>query len=285
MEGGTVTHHPPVEGVCPRCGAEVSDLSRRCRECLLQLVPGEGLAEGQTALLRRTWEREHPEATEAFDAWARSPDGPPPGVLNPVRPPEDERPLGPWEPLAPLVPPVLYVLAVIGVLDAATIAFGLLDLDLQILSALRLVAYVIAAVVWIRWFRRAYENVAALRSGVRRYSVGWAVWGWFVPIISVFRPKQIANDLWMSGDPKGRLSEPPGFLLGWWLLFLFGWSIDDALTGALASDPPSDAVTQLAVVSAVFDLLAARVVTNITRRLQERRDEVSPPGPAAAPPA
>lgn len=68
------------------------------------------------------------------------------------------------------------------------------------------VVYAVAAIVWIRWFHRAYSNLDA---GDRRYGTGWAIGGWFVPILSLWRPKQIANDLWTAGAADREDADPP----------------------------------------------------------------------------
>jgi hypothetical protein len=54
-----------------------------------------------------------------------------------------------------------------------------------------------------------------------RFGTGWAVGAWFVPILNLFRPKQIANDIWRGTDPEqaqaGRWTEPPvAPLVHWW---------------------------------------------------------------------
>ena len=73
------------------------------------------------------------------------------------------------------------------------------------------------AIVFIMWLYRAYQNVDATDPGRRRYGYGWAISGWFVPILNFWRPKQIVNDIWRAGQNPG----DPGFLLiAWWLLWI-----------------------------------------------------------------
>ena len=319
MEGSAAVHHPPVDGLCPRCGTEVSELSRRCRECLLQLQPGEDISEGQTLMLRRVWENEHPEATEAFERWAAAPEGPPPGVTNPVRPPEPpELPLEEWKPLDPRMKRLVVVFAALAVLDLVAIVADVMELGLLsradrgepvaqsewdgndsrmvLIGILQTLLSVTAAVVFIMWFHRAYQNVGAIRGGQRRFGTGWAIGGWFVPILSWWRPKQIANDLWAAGAKNSSDAVPTLLMAAWWFLwlvsgflsrFLFrGWDAEetDELISLARAYIASDAV------DAVGAVLAIMVVARITRRLKERREEsvappVSPPEPAAAPPA
>ena len=65
------------------------------------------------------------------------------------------------------------------------------------------VATLISMVVFIRWFPQAHRNAAALDPETVRYGTRWAIWSWFVPILSLFRPKQMANDIWRAGAPRG----------------------------------------------------------------------------------
>jgi hypothetical protein len=74
--------------------------------------------------------------------------------------------------------------------------------------------YLACGIAFIVWFHRCYGNVPA---SDRRYSRGWAVWGWFVPIVVLWRPKQIANDMLRSR--VGRFVSPR-FVTVWWALFL-----------------------------------------------------------------
>ena len=57
------------------------------------------------------------------------------------------------------------------------------------------------------WMFRAYNNVDAVAPGARRYDGGWAIGSWFVPILNLFRPKQIINDIWRAAT--GSPTRPP----------------------------------------------------------------------------
>lgn len=64
----------------------------------------------------------------------------------------------------------------------------------QVISLLYLIAYIISAVTFIQWFRRAYYNLH-LRVTNLSYTEGWAAGSWFVPILCLFRPYQIMREL------------------------------------------------------------------------------------------
>jgi hypothetical protein len=305
-------HYPAVDGQCPRCGTYVSETSRFCRECLLQLVPGEDLGAGQTNLLRAAWERDHPEIAAAFAAWTANPEGPPPGVTNPYKPPEQERILGPWVSLdGRLKAVVIAFSALIFAILLATVStimeMGLMgrvvdgesvsnaDLtandDREALAlALYMSVLLACAIVFIVWFHGAYKNVDALPDGVRRYETWWAIGGWFIPIMWFFRPKQIANDLWNSGAKSEDDRYPPFLLLAWWVLFLAsttylnrrGGGVDDSPQELIDADKLELVFYAVDVVAAVLAILVAK---RITERLKARRAEVSQPAPEAALPA
>lgn len=80
------------------------------------------------------------------------------------------------------------------------------DADLYLvivaLSAFMYVAaYILCAVFFIMWFRRAYFNLHCLvpKSSLR-YSEGWAAGAWFIPIFNLFGPYNIATDLFTKTE-------------------------------------------------------------------------------------
>lgn len=84
----------------------------------------------------------------------------------------------------------------------------------------------IAAGVFIAWFFQAYKNLRRLGVQNPRFGNGWAIGSWFVPILSLWRPKQIANDIWRGSERgadvhAGWKSVPvPALVHWWWGLFL-----------------------------------------------------------------
>jgi hypothetical protein len=82
----------------------------------------------------------------------------------------------------------------------------------------QLIVFVATAVFFLRWFRRAYANAPALGAVQPRWTPAWAVGYWFVPIYSLIRPKQIANEIWESAEPGGRRR----LVDFWWAAWLLG---------------------------------------------------------------
>lgn len=64
-----------------------------------------------------------------------------------------------------------------------------------IVGVIYLIAYIVSAVTFIQWFRRAYFNLH-LKLNYLSQTEGWAAGSWFVPVISLYRPYQIMRELY-----------------------------------------------------------------------------------------
>ena len=92
----------------------------------------------------------------------------------------------------------------------------------------QIVSRLVGAVVFLSWFHAAHKNLGT--SGLERltYTPGSAVWGFFIPILSLFRPYQVMAEVskgssYLAGDsgPGSWRSAPEGPLVGvWWGLYL-----------------------------------------------------------------
>ena len=158
-------------------------------------------------------------------------------------------------------------------LDATDIREGLIAL-------LAFVALVVAAVFFIRWIHRAYRNLPSLGARLR-FEGWWAIGGWFIPIWGLFRPKQIANDIWRNSDPSTEPDEAsdhvPALFQWWWAFFLVGTFLENAGLRADLNANDLEAYSNLAVLDMVTDsidavgaLLAVLVVRRTTARMEAR---------------
>lgn len=161
--------------------------------------------------------------------------------------------------------------------------------------------FLVSAGVFIAWFFRAYKNLRRLGVEKMRYGDGWAIGSWFIPIFSLIRPKQIANDIW-RGSERGvdvsaqwRQVALPSCVQWWWGLFLaqgllteigrrmvesgynklfsFG-SFEDGIAG-IERGTTVDLIGSICTIAAA--VLAIMVVSRITKRLDEIRDDALQP--------
>jgi hypothetical protein len=163
--------------------------------------------------------------------------------------------------------------------------------------------FLVTAGLWLGWFRRAYLNLPALGARRLRYRPWWAVGAWLLPVFSLFRPKQLLNDIWRASDPdlppdqgdawRGR---PVAELLGWWwLAFLASVLVRSITTEAVHSAADlmllgllpeqldrfqASAGMQIAaeLLTVVCGLLALRVVRRTTTRQHDRATRLAATG-------
>jgi len=80
----------------------------------------------------------------------------------------------------------------------------------------------------LMWFHRAHRNLPSLGTTALRFTPGWAVGWWFVPVFSLFRPYQVAKEIWRGSDPctlssteqTSRLPTSTAMIRWWWAFFL-----------------------------------------------------------------
>ncbi|HEX5878161.1 MAG TPA: DUF4328 domain-containing protein, partial [Actinomycetota bacterium] len=166
--------------------------------------------------------------------------------------------------------------------------------------------FLVTAGLWLAWFRRAYLNLPALGARRLRFRPWWAVGAWLVPVFSLFRPKQVLNDIWRASDPDLPPDQadtwrrrPVAELLGrWWLAFLASVLVRSITTEAVhaAADlmllgllpeqfesfQPSAGMQVLAdLLTVLCGLLALRVVRRTTARQHDRATRLAATGAIA----
>jgi Domain of unknown function (DUF4328) len=144
-------------------------------------------------------------------------------------------------------------------------------------------------VLWCCWQHRAQANLTSLGASGVRYSPGWAVGWWFIPVAFWAMPFLTMQELWKASDPTRGASDwkgesTPPLLAGWWVLWLLWWILL-IVAGATVSAPnqpmftytPTQMVHRVSwgiwadVAHIVAGVLAILVVREIDRRQTERR--------------
>jgi hypothetical protein len=131
-------------------------------------------------------------------------------------------------------------------------------------------------IVMIVWMYRYWDQLRSLNSGAgQRWSRGWTIGGWFIPIGNLWIPKQIIDDFWKSsvslnsGDLPQRV--PP--LLHWWWASWLAGSFLMQISGAVSPLTESGWHTFYLIsvlgagLMAASGALAAVLVGNLARRL------------------
>ena len=92
-----------------------------------------------------------------------------------------------------------------------------------------LVCDVTVLVLLIIWLWRAYSNTRVFGVGPWRWTRGWTIGGWFIPIANLVIPKLLINDAWRgaapgaAGDGRWRKRPVAAVVTMWWVTFVAGY--------------------------------------------------------------
>jgi hypothetical protein len=295
-------------GPCPECGQVIARDLPRCPYCRTDLAPGavEELPEGGEAP-RREWQPRHVRAESEAGEPPEAPLIPavPPVLPPPPTPPAPPGHLGQYRPTRSLGLALQLMFAAWMVLDGVVAAafFAEWRLAGNLVShpfavtyqqavaaddrALRLgiveiAAYVVTGLLFIVWLRRSYRNLTAFNSAPTRFTDGWAIGAWFVPVLNLFRPKQIVDECWTESGPgrtAGDRYRPgarvPAVFNIWWGLMVTGRVLGAPIWAGSPDNPEGLRFWAMwLTVATVLEIGAAlgafTVVTRLTRRQRAR---------------
>ncbi|MEU4540163.1 DUF4328 domain-containing protein [Streptosporangium sp. NPDC023825] len=148
--------------------------------------------------------------------------------------------------------------------------------------------YILTGITFLIWLTRARSNAEALTAIEHRRDSQWVVLGWLLPVVNLWFPKQIVDDIWATSKPghlpvnpphPGALrSAPRSWLVRtWWLTWLIATFVSLIVYRVVArgESPISDLMTArtellFAAPSAISAVLAALIVMRITRFQEDR---------------
>jgi len=129
-----------------------------------------------------------------------------------------------------------------------------------LIASLFLIFYIVSAVTFIQWFRRAYFNLHTRVKGLSN-AEGWAAGAWFVPVISLFKPYQIMKEMNEKTDElilenglnTEHNSNPSNSIALWWAL----WIVTNVIA-QISFRLPSETLEQL-ITSTTLDVYSILV--------------------------
>lgn len=97
-----------------------------------------------------------------------------------------------------------------------------------LVSRIYLFVCALMGILFLTWIHRAHRNLPALGARNLRYSPGWAVGGFFVPILNLFYPFGVMREIWKASNSKFDVADSPSWenaptspLVGlWWAFYL-----------------------------------------------------------------
>lgn len=141
---------------------------------------------------------------------------------------------------------------------------------------------VVTGIAFLIWFFRAYANLPALGATHLRYRTGWAVGAWFIPVLSWFQPKRIANDIWRGSEPDANPDSEPNWVAPvsplphwWWAALLTSGFLGQAARLTWRSGTASGLLgsSEVDIASAVASCVAAVLAVTIVHRTTARQEQ------------
>lgn len=147
-------------------------------------------------------------------------------------------------------------------------------------------ALLLTAVVFITWHYRMLRRLEPSRGDLLRHSTGWVIWGWFVPLLNLVRPKQMFNDAWrataVTTTPRPKVAARVHLWWAAWVLSL----VFSAVGTNLTRDTPNDVVEadRFSAAGDALTVLAALLGIAVVVGLSRRESLVPKPLPLSARP-
>ena len=138
-------------------------------------------------------------------------------------------------------------------------------------------------ILLLLWYYRNHRNLAALGASELRFTPGWAVVWWFIPILNLWKPYQVTVEVMKASDPAvGRTDKEtrktmrrPPFVLAWWLFnfVALGVMILAYIVAALEAEITSGAqdTSWLLVVEVIITVIGAWLTIKLVREIDTRQ--------------
>jgi hypothetical protein len=167
------------------------------------------------------------------------------------------------------------------------------DARLGAATGAQTISFFTAATAFLAWFHRAYRNLPRLGAWFPRYDYGWAVGAWLIPVFNLWRPKQIANDVWRGSEPVAgpkRLEDHPHVpvvLHLWWAAFVAAvliTALDYSVYMGAATLPEQRFASVVATITDLAYIPAGILTILAVRKLTKRQEAAIAATLAAGPP-
>lgn len=148
------------------------------------------------------------------------------------------------------------------------------------------IMFIVTAVLFCVWIHRAHKNLPSLGAEGLKYSPGWAVGGFFVPILNLFRPYQVTREIWKASDPSVDVNDGLAWqntdaspiIILWWIMFLVSGFIGYFLMRAsLTAETIGELLTvsKLTLATDIVDIPAAFLAILVVRTIGHRQKQKS----------
>jgi hypothetical protein len=140
---------------------------------------------------------------------------------------------------------------------------------------------VVVAIAFLMWVAAVSRRLQELGVSDMRYAPKWAVWGFIVPILNLWRPHQVMTELWKASDIAPGPDDPwrakptPAIVHFWWGILLIEGVVGRFLLSSTRTMETLDEILRVSTMTVVADalgivtaVLGFQLVATIDGRLQ-----------------
>ena len=160
------------------------------------------------------------------------------------------------------------------------------DDRLNNLAAVQTFVFLGSAAAFLMWLDRARRNLPAFGARDLKYSPAWVLFGFVVPILSLFVPYQVVAEVWRASDPSANTASPPSRgrlpvtpIIGWWwALWLIANIVARFVSTIIQEAETLDQLmssTQGVIISEVLRMAAAMLAILVVKAVDARQEEKS----------
>jgi hypothetical protein len=149
------------------------------------------------------------------------------------------------------------------------------DARQRIIGILYIVAFIVVGFVFLKWIYRVNSNCHGFGAQGMKFSAGWSIGYYFIPIANWYRPYQAMKEIWkVSTNPINWENGNGSPLLGWWwtLWLISGFMGQASFRMTMRADSISSlqSSTTVSIISNFLDfplcIVAISLVSNIFTR-------------------
>ena len=151
-----------------------------------------------------------------------------------------------------------------------------LDYATMFIGILQFMGFVAIAVLFIKWFRRAYANLIRLEAKMD-YTENAAVWGYFIPFVNWVRPVKTMKEIFIKTqntiktyDSTLVFDNNTGFIAAWWVVYLINGFIANYASRTMTRANTIDdfiAANNVYIFADLFDIASIALAVIVVQRI------------------
>lgn len=158
--------------------------------------------------------------------------------------------------------------------EAAISAAEASDARQGVVGILQVLVYIVSGFLILRWIHRANWNARALGAHGMRFTPGWSIGWYFIPVFNLWKPYQAMKEIWKASHAPSDWQQHsvPSLLGNWWGLWLLTSMLSNAsMRMSLRADDIPDLISASVVTLAsdAAGLVLALVFLPLLRTIQD----------------